>query len=142
MTKLIGSIEKIISNEVFQKLFRYTFIGGLTTIVSFGTYWLLAYPANMDPNIANIISVICAVIFAYITNKKFVFRSRCHSIKELFVESLSFFSSRAITMGIEIAGLFLLYSYMKVDAMVSKIIVTIIVLILNYLLSQFLVFKE
>lgn len=142
MMKLIDFSKRIMDTELFQKLFRYTFIGGLTTIVSFGIYWLLIYPVNMNPNVANIFSVISAVIFAYVTNKKYVFRSKCHSIRELIVESLSFFSSRAITMGIEIAGLFLLYSYMKVDAMLSKIIVTIVVLILNYLLSQFLVFKK
>jgi len=138
--RLIDYIKEIMHNEQFQKIFRYIFIGGLTTFVSFGVFWLLAYPVNMNPNIANIISVICAVIFAYVTNKIFVFRSKCRTTKELVIEAFSFFSSRGITMLIEIGGVFVLTS-LRIEAMISKIIISVLVLILNYLFSQFLVFR-
>lgn len=141
MNKLVNLIKKVISNELFLKLFRYVFIGGLTTLISFGIYWVLCYPFKLNPNIANIISIICAVIFAYVTNKTFVFKSKCSSTKELVREMISFFASRGVTMFIEIGGVFVLYTLLVLDAMLSKIIISIFVLILNYILSQYFIFK-
>lgn len=138
--RLINYIEEMMHNEQLGKIFRYVFIGGLTTLVSFGVFWLLVYPVNMNPNIANIISVICAVVFAYVTNKIFVFRSKCRNTKEFIIEAFSFFSSRGVTMLIEIGGVFVLTS-LKIEAMISKIIISVAVLVLNYLFSQFLVFR-
>jgi putative flippase GtrA len=135
-------IKKIIDNELYSRLIRYGLIGGLTTVVSLVVYWIFLYPLNFNPNIANIISIVCAVIFAYIANKKYVFRSKCNNIKEVFIEALSFFSARAVTIGIEILGIFILYSYCKLDAMFSKIVITIIVIILNYIFSRFITFKD
>jgi putative flippase GtrA len=138
--KLIDYIKEIMHNEQFQKILRYAFIGSLTTIISFGVFGILAYPVNMNPNMANIISVICAVIFSYVTNKIFVFKSKCGTTRELVIEASSFFSARAVTMVIEVGGVFVLTS-LKIEAMISKVIINVVVLILNYLFSQFLVFR-
>lgn len=138
----MGCIREIIDNELYARLLRYGLIGGLTTVVSLTVYWIFLYPFKFNPNIANIISIIFAVIFAYIANKKYVFRSRCNNIKALLIETVSFFSARAVTIGVEILGIFILYSYCKLDAMFSKIVITIIVIILNYIFSRFITFKD
>lgn len=142
MIKRINKLKTIVSKELYHKLFRYVLVGGCTTFVSFGVYWLLYDLFKINPTISNTISVFCAVIFAYITNKIFVFKSKCTTLQELIMEIFSFFSSRMITMLVEIGGVFFLFTYLKVGPMASKIIVNGIVLILNYLLSQFIVFRN
>ena len=142
MIKLISSVKGSLANERILRVLRYVFIGGLTTGVSFGVYWILYALGSLDPNLANALSVICAVVFAYITNKKFVFRTVCATTKALYQEMLGFFLSRGITMLIEIGGVFVLYTLLKVEAMLSKILVSVLILILNYILSRFIVFRN
>ncbi len=91
MNRYIQRIKKIMVNPTYQKIIRYVFIGGLTTLVSFGSSWIMVYPLQMNTNLANTISVILAVLFAYITNKIYVFKSKCDSYMELFIEGLRFF---------------------------------------------------
>ncbi|WP_134701376.1 GtrA family protein [Ammoniphilus sp. YIM 78166] len=131
-----------ISRALIAKLIRYTFIGGLTTLVSFGVFWLLYGLIKVNTNLANTISVISAVIFAYITNKLFVFQSRCNSTRELLHEFFKFIFSRAFTMVVEIGGVFILYTLLGLEAMMAKILVSVVVLVMNYILSQFIIFKQ
>lgn len=141
MNKYIHMLSNLLSNKHFQRIIRYVIIGGMTTMVSFGTCWVMAYPLGMEQNLANTLSVILAVLFAYITNKIYVFRSHCDTLSQLIVEGLKFFSSRAFTMFLEIGGVFVLSSLLAIELMISKAIMNVIVLILNYVFSQFIVFK-
>lgn len=136
------TIKKILAKKPYQKLIRYTLVGGCTTLISFGVYWFLYKWIQLDPNLSNMVSILCAVIFAYIANKIFVFKSKCKTFQELIIEIFNFFSSRIITILVEISGVFFLYTYLKINPMLSKIIVNGVVLILNYLLSQYIVFKN
>lgn len=140
--RLSNYIKELMQDEKFQRIFRYVITGGLTTLVNFTVFWFFTYLLNINLNIANVISIVCAVIFAYVTNKIIVFRSKCHSTKELLVEAFSFFSSRGVTMIIEVGGVFVLTSWLQMEAMISKVIITVVVLILNYLFAQLLVFRK
>ncbi len=142
MNPCIQRLKKIMVNLTYQKIIRYIFIGGLTTLISFGSSWIMVYPLLMNANLANTISVILAVLFAYITYKIYVFKSKCGSLKELLTEGLRFFSSRVVTMFIEIGGVFVLNTIIHKEVMLSKALMNVIVLILNYVLSQFLIFKR
>ncbi len=99
----------------------------------------------MDPNnalelqIANIISWIFAVSFAYITNRIFVFKSKT---KNIFKEISSFFASRFLTLIIDMSFMALMVNLMSMNDKLSKIIVQFIVLILNYLFSKLFVFRK
>ncbi|WP_034601634.1 GtrA family protein [Clostridiisalibacter paucivorans] len=134
-------INMLKENYTMQML-RYCIVGGATTVVSFGTYFFLLYVSNINPNIANVISIIVAILFAYVTNKIFVFKSHCKNIKELITEILSFFFARAITMLMEVGGVFFLIDLVHIDPILSKIFISIVILIFNYLLSRFFVYKE
>lgn len=125
-----------------MKLIRYVIVGILTTFVSFSIFWLLCYRLVIEPNIANVISIIGAIIFAYIANKKIVFKSKLETTVELIKEMTSFFLSRGLTIVVEVSGVFLLVTIMKFDAMISKIGISILVTLLNYIISQFWVFKK
>ncbi len=140
--KLPTLISNLLKNEKIMKLFRYLVIGVLTTCVSFSIFWILCYPVKLDPNLANILSILCAIIFAYFTNKIFVFRSHSNSTLELLKEAISFVISRGFTILVEVGGVFLMVNILKLDPMLSKVMLSVIVIVLNYIISHFFVFKE
>ncbi len=128
-------------NNIWE-LIRYGVIGVFTTLVNFVIFYLLDTVLSLDANVSNVISVVCAVVFAYVTNKLFVFRSHCPSLRALWLEAFSFFSARGITMLIEVGGVFLATVLFHFDAMISKIAINVIVLILNYVFSKWFVFQK
>ena len=128
----------------YKEMINYLIVGGLTTCVSLLTYYLLTFTI-LNPNIsielqiATIISWITSVLFAFFTNKKYVFESKN---KFNFKEITSFVLSRLSTLLIEMLLMYLFVTVCKYNDKIMKIVVQIIIIILNYLLSKFLVFKK
>ncbi|MCI5701170.1 MAG: GtrA family protein [Erysipelotrichaceae bacterium] len=128
----------------YKEIINYIIVGGLTTCVSLLTYYLLTFTI-LNPNIsielqiATIISWIISVLFAFFTNKKYVFESKN---KFNFKEITSFILSRLSTLLIEMLLMYLFVTVCKYNDKIMKIVVQIIIIILNYLLSKFLVFKK
>lgn len=128
----------------YEEIINYLIIGGLTTLVSLIIYYLCVFiflnPNNLiELQIANIISWFISVTFAYITNRKFVFKSKEHNILK---ESIQFYLSRILTLFIDMLCMFLLVSLLKMNDKVIKLIVQIIIVILNYIISKFVVFHK
>lgn len=127
-----------------EEILNYLIVGGLTTLVSLLTYYICVITL-LNPNkpielqIANIISWITSVIFAYITNRKFVFKSKEQNIKK---ESTSFISSRILTLLLDMFTMFILVSVLHINDKIGKLITQIFVIIGNYLISKFFVFKK
>ena len=117
----------------------YLFFGVLTTAVSWGSFYLLCYPLSLDELIANPISWIAAVLFAFFTNRIWVFRTHGGT---LFREMSLFFASRLTTLVFEEFVLFLFVTTLSFDAMAVKIIGSVAVLILNYVFSKLFVFRK
>lgn len=138
MQKLI----RFLKSDAFGELFRYGIIGVLTTAVSYGTMYLFHYIVGMESNLSNTLSIICAILFAYVANKIFVFKSKTNTLHALIKEAISFFAARGVSMGVEIVGYFILNTIFKIEAMIAKLLINIIVLILNYVLSKLFVFKK
>ena len=131
----------------YEEIILYLLIGGLTTLVSLGTYYLLVItildPKNaIELQIANIISWICSVTFAYFTNRKIVFNSTASNAKEKLLEFGKFILGRAFTMIVELVGFFLMFNVIGLKELVSKILISIIVIILNFFISKFFAFKK
>lgn len=126
----------------YKEIVRYIIVGGCTTLFNLIVFTVLCKFLLMDVNISNIISVILSIVFAYITNKIFVFESHTHSFKELYLECSKFISARLLTMIIEVGGVFVLYNIIGQDELIAKLETQVIVLIGNYLISKFFVFKD
>lgn len=140
--------------EVFQKKIKelflknreivmYLLFGVLTTVVSLFTYYVcttlfLDVVDAVQLQIANVIAWIVSVTFAYITNKKFVFHSRNSVVKEI----QSFYVSRLGTLAIDMFLMYLLVTYMGIHDIAAKVFVQVVVIVSNYILGKFLVFKE
>lgn len=138
MEKLIEIIKKICTKEVIL----YGIFGLLTTAVNIGTFSLLTYVFHMNENIANAIAIFSAVIFAYFTNKDLVFHSGAKNFKEKLIEFSKFILGRAFTMVIEYFGCLLLFTICPIPQIVSKCIITVVVIILNFFISKFFAFKK
>lgn len=132
----------------YREIISYLFWGGATTCVSWGTYTIFAGVVDTGVITANILSWIFAVSFAYVTNKIWVFQSKSWK-KEVIVRELGLFlSTRFATGAFEIIAVpFLVYVGMDqkifgVKGAVAKVVVSILVVILNYIFSKLLIFRK
>ena len=123
-------------------ILRYIFLGGCATLVNLGCYYILRMTTNLNLNVANVLSVAAAMMFAYFTNSRFVFESDANTCKEKFNEFVKFISARLLTMVIEVGGVWLMADVMHMNDYIAKFIIQFIVLVLNYILSKFLVFRK
>lgn len=128
----------------YKEIILYLIFGVLTTIVSLVSYYLLTITI-LDPNnaislqIANILSWICAVLFAYITNRKYVFES---NNKNKIKEISKFVGSRIITLILDMLIMGIGVSILCFNDKIMKIISQVVVIVLNYILSKIFVFKK
>jgi len=124
----------------YREIINYLIAGFLTLIVSISSYALLTKILHVYYIISNIVSWILAVIFAYYVNRKFVFGSTSTK-KEKTREIINFFKYRVLSLIIETILMYLLVDIILINDLLSKVIVQIIVIILNYIFSKFLIFK-
>jgi putative flippase GtrA len=146
-----------------REVVSYLIFGVLTTLVGYGTYALfrylmpdgqsvpeflrLLYELGGDSKtvLPNILSWICAVIFAYVTNRAFVFKSKARGWR-ILREIISFVAARILTLFISIAIMFLLIDLPKVDNIIlevaAKLFEAVVVVVLNYVFSKLFVFKK
>lgn len=144
--KLMNIIRKLISKEVVS----YLFFGVMTTVVNFVIFGLCN--GRMNVLVANAIAWVGAVIFAFVTNKLFVFDSKSWKGSVLLKEIPTFAGARLLTLGLEELGLLVMIEWLHLDEvltlpfisgeMIIKIIISIVVVILNYVFSKILIFKK
>ena len=137
-------IKDMLKKIDFREIISYLIIGVLTTIVSLVSYYLLTITA-LDPGkpielqIANVISWILAVTFAYFTNRKYVFRSKD---KNVLKEGTKFYAARLLTLFMDMAIMFIFVSLMGINDKIIKLVSQVVVVIANYVISKFMVFKK
>lgn len=148
--------------EKYKEILSYLFWGVMSTIVSWGTYSLFAsllkgntsdvnilgLHMSMVVLIANVLSWICAVAFAFVTNKLWVFNSKSWKREIFFPELWKFISARLVTGVLEIVSVPVLVSVglnqtiFGIEGIVAKILVSVLVVILNYVFSKLFIFKD
>ncbi len=122
-----------------KEIINYLIFGVLTTVVNIVVYWLLNTCLNVNYLISNAIAWIVSVLFAYITNRKYVFESKNTSMMN---ELMKFISARLSTGIMDMILMWLLVDILAFNSMVSKIVVNVLVVVLNYILSKVFIFKE
>lgn len=144
MKKIIDLYKK------YEEQINYLVVGGLTTIVGVGSKLLLLFTILDQTNgfelqVAEVISWILAVAFAYITNRMFVFHSKVKGRKQV-IEILNFFKGRIATQLIQMFIMWLFVTILKLNTNMWVIIFTLVCqvmqIILNYVISKLLVFKK
>lgn len=126
----------------YQGILAYLFFGVCTTLVNMVTYQI-CYGICAMPNVpATVIAWILAVVFAFVTNKLFVFDSKSWEIKVLKHELPSFFGCRLLTGILDVAIMYAAVDLLGLHALLWKLISNILVIILNYIASKLIIFKK
>jgi len=130
----------------YKEMTLYLVFGVLTTLVNYIVLWLLKDVAGVEAyggRLANAFAWMAAVLFAFITNKFFVFESLDRNRKTVARETVMFFAARLFSLGVETATL---YAGEKLFGQayfwLTKVAASVIVVILNYVLSKLLVFTK
>lgn len=155
MQKLIRAVVNIFPKPIrklyydYEEKWLYLFFGVLTTAVSFITAGISKYLLEKAGcgditvgNVSTVISWICAVTFAYLTNRAWVFESHAKGAKEITREAASFYGGRLATLAVEWVMMTVGYGVIGVNYWVMKIVANIVVLILNYVISKIFVFRK
>ncbi|MCD7716306.1 MAG: GtrA family protein [Lachnospiraceae bacterium] len=128
----------------YREIIHYLIAGGLTTVVSLAVYYACVL-TFLDPQkalqlqAANVISWIVAATFAYFINRSFVFQSRS---QDMIKEIAKFYAARVATLLMDMVCMFLLVTVMGMNDKIAKLAAQVIVMVSNYVLSKFLVFKK
>lgn len=144
------SIKNLVAKFCTREVISYLIFGVLTTLINIIISYILTAFFNVEGNISSTIGIIASILFAYFTNRKWVFDSTANTVKEKWIEFAKFILGRAFTMVIEIIGVFLLnniihsfYGMVNDDLayLINKVMITVIVIILNFFISKFFAFK-
>ncbi len=144
------SIKKLLNKFLTKEVIFYLIFGVLTTVVNVGVSYILTAFFHVEGNISSTIGIIVCVLFAYFTNRKLVFNSSAVTAKEKWSEFAKFILGRAFTMVVEIIGVFVLNNMIhafygmlsdNIAYLINKILISIIVIILNFFISKFFAFK-
>jgi len=127
----------------YKEIINYLIFGVLSTVVNFASYFIFAKLFHIDEVVSSGLSWFCAVLFAYITNKIFVFESKTKTVKEFIKEMISFFACRVLSGILCDVGTFaLMVKVLNINDIIAKIVTQIMVVILNYVLSKLVIFKK
>ena len=141
MIKLLEEyIEDTNNTSWFNKSYEvlsYLFFGGCTTLVNIISFWLLRL-AKIELYTSNGLAWLIAVLFAFVTNKLFVFESKGNFLKEM----VSFFIFRVISLLFDMGIMYLLIDVINFNELASKIISNVFVIVINYLFSKMFIFKK
>ena len=122
------------------EMVRYVLAGICTTGVNTGVFSVLRYGIGCGMQVANIISILAAIIFAFVVNKYFVFR---HTGREYIgKECICFVGMRGISLLVEVWGMYLFTGKFLLSELLSKILLQLIVIVMNYFLSKCYIFRK
>lgn len=136
MKKLLALYSK------YKEIILYVFFGGLTTLVNFVFYYIFTRFMFLNELWASAFAVILSILFAYVTNRKWVFNSEAQGAKEIFPEMLKFFGGRAFSAVLDVFIIFITVTMLHFNDLIMKIISNIIVIIINYIISKVFVFTR
>ena len=136
MKKIFALIKK------YEELVSYLFFGGLTTVVNYSVYLPCYNYFGLSGALSNVISWVAAVIFAFLTNKPFVFKSHDWSMRVLVPELTKFVGFRAGSGVLETAIIYIAVDCLEWNGNITKIVTSVLVVILNYIASKLLVFRK
>lgn len=136
MTKLRVLYQK------YQEVIDYGIFGLLTTAVNFFIFYFLESVLSTSYLVANFFAIVISILFAYLTNKKFVFKSKTSTWKQTAYEFINFVGLRLVSGIFDMVSMYLLIDGIGLDTNLSKILTQFIVVISNYIFSKLFIFKN
>ena len=136
MNKIIEALRKN------KQLLLYLFFGICTTAINTICYWLLYDALTLSNIVSTILAWLAAVLFAFVTNKVFVFESKRTNTTDRIYEVISFFGCRLLTGILDVAIMAFAVDMLQWNGLLWKLISNIIVTIINYIASKYLIFRK
>ena len=134
MSKIVELIKK------YKELIVYAIFGVCTTVVNFACY-MICVKLNVDVLVSSVIAWVVSVVFAFLTNRKWVFDSKANTLSGVVKELAKFSSGRVLTQIIDMVILAVFVKMLCYDEAVVKLAANVVVIVLNYVFSKFFVFK-
>lgn len=129
-------------NSKAKEILTYGVCGVLAAVLNLAVFAILADVICINYLISTVIAWVCSTSFAFYTNKFFVFQSRSLKMDVVLSEARNFLGSRCISGIIDVGGMYLLASVVGLHHDFAKVLVLIFIVINNYVLSKFWVFKQ
>lgn len=126
----------------YRELILYVVFGGLTTLVSIASYWVIVDFLHVHYMAATVLSWVISVTFAYLTNRRWVFQSRASGARAILREAVSFYACRLASGALEMGIMFVGVDLLHVNDKVVKICANVVIVITNYILSKWIVFRK
>lgn len=128
--------------EKYKDIFWYLFFGVCTTLVNVVTYWAAAHLLNMGTIPSTLLAWLLAVLFAYITNRTWVFRSEVKGWDAILKEIIAFFSCRIATGVVDWLAMFVFVDLLLWNDVFVKFFANVVVIVLNYVASKLVIFRK
>lgn len=135
-----NALKKLI--EKYKDVIPYLIFGVLTTLVNIISYWVMAHPLKIGVMVSTVIAWVLSVLFAYVTNRKWVFHSEAETVPAIVKEMVYFFGCRLATGLLDMLIMYVFAVRIQFDDTWVKIFSNVIVVILNYLASKLLIFRH
>lgn len=125
-----------------KETISYIIVGTLTTVVNLTAYYWLCNICGITNLISNAYAWVAAMLFAYFANAKYVFKPKKKGFVDEMLQISRFFTARFISFLVEEAALFVFVDLLSVNNMLIKAIMNVVVVIINYFFSKYVVFSE
>jgi putative flippase GtrA len=126
----------------YKEIFNYLVFGGLTTLVNIVSYYVCVHILHIDYKLSTTYAWILSVVFAYVTNKLFVFNSKAAGFRALAKEIFSFFFFRLLSYFLDLGTMILLVGVLAWNDLWAKIAANVLVVVFNYVASKLFIFKK
>lgn len=128
--------------EKHKDVIPYLIFGVLTTLVNIGAYWITAHPLKLSTTLSTCIAWVVSVIFAYVTNRIWVFHSTASGFLDIAKEVGAFFACRLATGLMDLFFMWFFVDVLHFNDLIIKVLSNIVVVVLNYVASKLMIFKK
>ena len=126
----------------YKSQLLYLFFGGCTTLVNVVVYGLCTRMADLSTALSVAVAWVVSVLFAYLTNRTWVFESRAHTAPDILREAWSFLLCRLATFGLDLAIMYLCVDLLGLPDIPIKLLSNLLVIVLNYIASKLIIFSK
>lgn len=126
----------------YQEVILYLVFGAGTTLVNIIGYYICGHGLALSISLSTIIAWVLSVLFAYVTNKIWVFNSNRRGLKDVLIEFIRFVSCRLTTGLIDLVIMIVFCTWLSFNDLIIKIASNILVIIMNYVFSKLIIFKK
>ncbi|WP_322176406.1 GtrA family protein [Acutalibacter caecimuris] len=126
----------------YRELILYVFFGVLTTLVNWVCYWLLADVLRLHYMGATFLAQVLAILFAYVTNRRWVFESKVTGLKGIAGEMAKFFAARGVSLVMDMLFMYVGVDLLCINDKAVKVVSSVAVIVANYVFSKLFVFRK